>query len=154
MKNLANELYGKIQNLSKNVRQDLQKKGIVVPSKNADGSISVGYFTIVKTLSGYAILNPLKDPVVDRINLPQTAIILANGLALGKYKDNIIIDSDRRYGYALFEEELHNKAVANSKKKPLEYYELMVTKAQIAKSKKEFYKKTLLNRYQKLIQLV
>jgi len=154
MKNLATDLYNKIQKLSHNVRQDLQKKGIVIPSKNRDGSISVGYFTIVKTQAGYAILDPLQDPVVDHINLPQTAIIVANGLALGKYKDDAIINSDRQYGYALFDEELHLRAIATSKKKTLEHYELMTTKAEIAKSKKEFYKKTLLNRYAKLIQLV
>jgi len=154
MKNVAIDLYNKIQKLSHSVKQDLQRKGIVVPVKNRDGSISVGYFTIVKTQAGYAVLDPLQDPIVDRINLPQTAILVANGLALGKYKDDAVINSDRQYGYALFDEELHLRAVANSKKKTLEYYELMTTKAAIAKSKKEFYKKTLLNRYEKLIQLV
>ena len=154
MKNLPNNLYNKIQQLSEEVRTELKRKGVVAPVKNTDGSISVGYYKIVKSEEGYCILDSGNEPVVDRINLPQSAVLVANGLALGRYKDNNVIDNDRRYGYALFEEELHNKAVARSKKKTLEYYDVMSTKAAIAKFKKEQYKKDLLNKYEKLIQLV
>jgi hypothetical protein len=33
--------------------------------------------------------------------------MLANRLALGRYLDDELLDADRRYGHALFEEELH-----------------------------------------------
>ncbi len=154
MKNLPNNLYHKIQQLSEEVRTGLKKKGVVLPIKNNDGTTSVGYYTIVKTAKGFEILDPRNEVVVTGINLPQSAILIANNLALGKFKDNTIIDNDRRYGYALFDEELHNRAVSNSKQRTLEYFDLMSTKAAIAKSKKEYYKKDLLNKYEKLIQLV
>ena len=129
MKNLSIELYNKIQKLSEDVRLDLERKGVVVPVKNKDGTISVGYYKIVKNDNGYSILNHAGLPEVDGINLPQTAVLIANSLALGKYRDNKLIDFDRRYGYALFDEELHTRAVAQSKKKSLEHYDLMTTKA-------------------------
>ncbi len=154
MKNLPNNLYNKIQELSEDVRKDLKRKGVVVPVKNKDGSVSIGHYRIVKSDEGYSIVDSFNEAIVDRINLPQSAVLVANGLALGKYKDSTIIDNDRRYGYALFEEELHNKAVARSKKKTLEYYDVMSTKAVIAKLKKEQYKRDVLNKYEKLIQLV
>lgn len=154
MKNLPNNLYNKIQELSEDVRKDLKRKGVVVPVKNRDGSVSIGHYRIVKSDEGYSIVDSFNEAIVDRINLPQSAVLVANGLALGKYKDSTIIDNDRRYGYALFEEELHNKAVARSKKKTLEYYDVMSTKAIIAKLKKEQYKRDVLNKYEKLIQLV
>ena len=154
MKNLPNNLYHKIQQLSEEVRTDLKQKGVVVPVKNADGTVSIGHYKIVKSDEGYSIVDAFNESIVDRINLPQSAVIVANGLALGRYRDNATIDNDRRYGYALFEEELHNKAVARSKKKTLEYYDVMSTKAAIAKLKKEQYKRDVLNKYEKLIQLV
>jgi len=154
MRNLPKNLYYRIQQLSEEVQEELKKKGVVAPVKNSDGTISVGRYTIIKTLQGYEVLDARGDVVVDGINLPQTAILVANNLALGRFKDNSIIDNDRRYGYALFEEELHNRAVSNSKKRTLEYFDLMSTKAAIAKHKKEQYKRDLLNKYEKLIQLV
>lgn len=154
MRNLPKNLYYKIQQLSDEVQQELRKKGVVAPVKNDDGTISVGRFTIVKTVRGYEVLDPNNDVIVSGINLPQTAILVANNLALGRFKDNNVIDNDRRYGYALFEEELHNRAVSNSKKRTLEYFDVMSTKAAIAKYKKEQYKRDLLNKYEKLIQLV
>lgn len=153
MKNLPNNLYHKIQQLSEEVRKDLKRKGVVAPVKNEDGTISIGYYTIVKYADGYKVLDSFGDVVVDQVNLPQSAVLIANSLALGKYKDYGIIDSDRRYGYALFDEELHMRAATN-KKKPLEHFDLMTTKAAIAKSKKEFHKRDLLNKYEKLIQQV
>ena len=153
MKNLPIDLYNKIQKLSEEVRFDLEKKGVVLPVKNSDGSISIGYFKIVKNKIGYTILNHVNETVVDGINLPQTAILVANGLALGRYRDNQLLESDKKYGYALFDEELHNRAL-HSKKKTVDHYDLMSTKAAVARSKKEHYKKALLNRYEKLIQLV
>lgn len=153
MKNLPTNLYYKIQELSEEVRKELKRKGIVAPIKNSDGSISIGFYTIIKTQDGYTVLDPTGEPVVDKVNLPQSAVLIANSLALGRYKDMGIIDSDRRYGYALFDEELHTRAASN-KKKTLEHFDLMTTKAAIAKSKKEYYKRDLLNKYEKLIQQV
>jgi hypothetical protein len=129
------------------------KKGLVPPSQNKDGTVSIGVFKIVKDSSGYTIYDRYNDIVVDHINLPQTAILVANGLALGKFKDTTVINNDKQYGYALFDEEAHKK-VANSKRSSIEHYDVMSVKAGIAKEKKEFYKKDLLERYRKLVKYV
>ena len=71
---------------------------------------------LVKT-GFYSILNYCNDVVVDYINLPQSAALLANRLALGKYMDDNILIADRSYGHALFEEELHKLHQDDLKKK-------------------------------------
>jgi hypothetical protein len=153
MQEIPSNLYHKIRSLSNEVHVELRKKGVVVPVKNTDGSISLGQYKITKTDVGYTIIDHYAEPVVENLNLAQSAILVANGLALGRYKDEKVIDADRRYGYALFEEELHKK-VATKKRVTLDYADLMHTKAAIAKVKKDQYKRDLLNRFEKLIQLV
>lgn len=155
MKNIPDDLYNKIVKLSDAVKKDLLKKGVVVPVKNKNGSINVGNYKIVKNNEGYYnILSRSGDVIVDQINLPQTAAVVANGLALGRFKDDNLIESDKRYGFALFDEILHTRSVENSSKKPLEYFDLMLTKSLIARAKKEKYKQDVIKSFEKLIKLV
>jgi hypothetical protein len=153
MENLPNNLYHKIQQLSFEVREDLRKKGVVAPKKNKDGSVSVGRYRIVKNSNGYTVLNDYNEIVEQHLNLPQTAVLLANDLALGRFRDKNVVDNDRKYGYALFEEELHTRT-RNRKTVALEYYDVALAKASEARSRKEYYKKDLLNKYEKLMRLV
>lgn len=155
MKNIPDDLYKKFVKLSESVKNDLLKKGVVVPVKNKNGSINVGHFKIVKNNDGYYnILNRAGDIVVDQINLPQTAAVVANGLALGKFKDDELLYADKRYGFALFDETLYTRSVENSNKRSLEYFDLMLTKSVIAKAKKEKYKQDVIKSFEKLIKLV
>lgn len=155
MKKIPDEIYKKIVKLSDNVKKDLRQKGIVVPVKNTDGSVSVGYYKIKKIDDGsYIIENRLGDTVLDNINLPQTAALVANNLALGKFKDSDLIDADKKYGYAVFDEQLYSRAVAKSNKKSLEHFDLVLTKCLIARAKKEKYKTTIVKSFEKLIKLV
>jgi hypothetical protein len=151
MQNLPNNLYRKIEQLSFEVRQDLRKKGVVAPVKNDDGSIGVGSYKIIKTNEGYTVLDRYDEIIENNLNLPQTAVLLANDLALGRFRDNKIIDDDRKYGYALFEEQLHTRSRKNS---TITHFDVSLAKASEAKSKKELYKKDLLNKYEKLMRLV
>ena len=154
MKNMPSDIFNKMVKLSDNVKQNLKNKGIVVPAENADGSISIGVFKIIKQDGYYSVLDKHNEQIVSGINLPQTAVIIANNLALGKFKDDKLIETDQRYGYALFDELLHKQAVERSNKKSLEYFDLMMTKCLIARAKKENYKQDLIQSYQKLIRLV
>jgi len=155
MKSIPNDLYKKIVKLSDGVKFELRKKGVAIPTKNADGSVSVGTFKIIKNDEGfYSIVDFQREIIVDRINLPQTAVIVANGLALGRFKDSEVLNCDKRYGYALFEEMMHKQAIENSSKKSLEYFDLAMTKYSIARAKKEHYKKDVVRSFQKLIKLV
>ena len=85
MKNNPDDVYQKVKHLAENVKIQLQKQGIAIPSKAVDGTIMLGHYKIKKSKTGfYSILNYCNDVVVDQINLPQSAALLANRLALGK----------------------------------------------------------------------
>lgn len=148
MKEIPNHLYEKIVSLSKEVKDSFRKRGIVIPVKNEDDSISLGSYTVVKDNQGfYKIYDYRKEVVVERINLPQTAIMLANGLALGKFLDNKLLSKDQKYGYALFEETLH-------KNKTKKNVDLHLAKLSSARAKREYYQHDINISFEKLRKLV
>ena len=154
MKQTPDDIYKKVKQLGIDVKEKLKRQGIIVPTKTPDGSIRVGYYIIKRNKTGfYSILNYRNEAVVDLINLPQTAAILANKLALGKYIDDELLDADRRYGHALFEEELHlTLAERNLKLNNLDRADVMFTKFNIAKHRKNQYKRTIFNGFDKLMR--
>lgn len=154
MKQIPNDIYQKVKQLGQDVKERLRSQGIVVPTKTEDGAIRVGHFKIKKSRSGfYCILNYRNDVVVDHINLPQTAALLANKLALGRWIDDSLLVADQKYGHALFEEELHKlMAEKNIKSNNLDRADVMFTKFKIAKHKKEEHRKVILNGFEKLMQ--
>ena len=136
------ELYKKIIQLSNEVKQELRKKGLIVPSRNKDGSISMGKFTIVKDNENfYNIIDNRGLTLVKNINLPQTAVLLANSLALGKQVDDQIIGKDRSYGFAVFEEALTKRAI--SKTANIEKWDIMTTKNMMAQARMNYYKEQI-----------
>jgi len=136
------ELYKKIIQLSNEVKQELRKKGLIVPSRNKDGSISMGKFTIVKDKEKfYNIIDNRGITLVKNINLPQTAVLLANSLALGKQVDDQIIGKDRSYGFAVFEEALTKRAI--SKTANIEKWDIMTTKNMMAQARMNYYKEQI-----------
>lgn len=149
--NLQN-LYHKIEKLSNEVLGNLKKKGLVVPIENDDGSISVGRYFICKSQGFYSIKNFAYEIIVDQINLPQTALIIANDLALNKFLDWNTIQLDKQYGYAMFEETLYKKIA--KKRKSLDDFDIALTKSVIAKDKKDNHKKVILTKFEKLRKLV
>jgi hypothetical protein len=154
MKKNPDDVYQKVKHLAENVKIQLQKQGVAIPSKAEDGTIIVGRYKIKKSKTGfYSILNYCNDVVVDYINLPQSAALLANKLALGKYMDDSILIADRSYGHALFEEELHKMLGEKSiKSKNIDRAEIMFTKCNIAKHKREQQKKIIINDFEKLLR--
>jgi len=155
MKPITDELYKKLIKVSTEVKQDFRRKGLVIPVENKDGSITLDNFTITKDSDGfYVILNRSGNAIVDQINLPHTAILLANGLALGKFLDDALLKEDQNYGYALFDELVHERAVRLSKKKSLEHFEVMMGKCTVARAKKEQCRITINKSFEKLRKLV
>lgn len=154
MKITSDEIYLKIQQISTDVKEKLKRQGIVVPVKKRDGSIQIGSYSIKKEGSGfYSILDFKNEVIINRINLPQTAAIQANRLALGKYVDDSILEADVKYGYALFDEELHvYLAECSLKKKDLDKAEMMYTKSTIAKHKKIQYMHEVRKSFEKLMR--
>lgn len=154
MKQLPNNVYSTIEKLSKDAKSKLLQQGVVMPVKGKDGTINVGNYAIKRKNDGfYCILDFEKEVILDKINLPQTAAVVANRLALGKYIDDVIINADTGYGYSLFDEELHTKlAEKNIKTKMIDRADVMYTKVGIARHKKEEHLKTVMRSFNKLMQ--
>jgi len=145
------DLYKKISQVSSEVRKTLRKKGLVIPVKNKNGSISIGHFTIVKDPDGYVILDWEDEILIQKINLPQTAILVANKLALGHYQDNRLLALDQQYGYCDFEEKLYKKSMPTT---DFERFGIYLTKYELIQSKKQQFKQEIANSFEKLIKLI
>ena len=146
------KIFKKVESLAREVRESLRRQGLVVPVKNQDGSISVDRYRIVKRTSGfYSILDHDDEVIVDLINLPQSAALLANNLALGRFVDSEILNFDRYYGYNLFEEQLSRQhAESNLKKKNIDRADFLFTKCKIAKLKRMDAKRAIMHSFDKL----
>lgn len=150
MKSFSDHLYKKIYNISQEVLESFRKKGIVIPQQLDNGTIKIGYYIISKNQQGfYSIHSTARWLIVDRINLPQTAILLANNLSLGKFLDNQLLDLDKQYGYALFEESVYKKIIAN-KKTNVHKVSLSMAKIDKIKYKKESCKRLIDKNFEKL----
>jgi len=147
-----NELYSKITKLSKEATAEFRRRGFVVPVKNPDGSIKVGPYLIRKQENEfYTITDYADNIIVNHINLPHTAAILANDLALGRDLDRKILDMDRAYGYAEFEDQLFKHSIAT--KKPQDYIDILQSKFEVSRSKKASYKQEIVMRFEKLTKI-
>lgn len=144
----ANQIYKKLKIISDEVRESLRARGIAIPLENTDGSITLGKYTVYKSDNFYQIKTHTGEVVIDQINLPHTAIIVANGLALGKFTNNTILSLDKNYGYAVFEEELHQKQALKSKDP--DWSEMMLEKSRIKQQQKNQYKQAIVKSFEKL----
>jgi hypothetical protein len=149
------DLYKKLDYLNKEVKNRLAEKGLIVPILQQDGRIKIGYFYIKKLMPGcYTILDRNNNAIVDNINLPQTAVVVANKLALGKWLDKDILLTDKKYGFANFEELLHKKHILiNLKKKNYDKADVIQMKAEIASFKKMSHKTAIMSDFEKLISV-
>lgn len=146
------EVYLKLRQINQQVQDNLKKQGIVVPKKNLDGSISIGKFKIIKNNGFFTVVNYNGEFLYEKINLPQTAAVLANDLALKHFVDKRIIEVDRKYGHAAFEESYQNRLL--SKKNITEdFKDIIRSKVSEAKAKKELYKAEIESGFKKLIRI-
>ncbi len=145
----GSSVYKKFEIVSTQVKKQLEKKGMVIPFENDDGSISIGTYIVSKRDGFYIITNFAKEIIADKINLPQTAAVLANKLALGKFLDTRILKTDRDYGYAEFEENLYNKLILKDKKH-LENIDILLAKVKLKQQKKETARREILKQFEKL----
>lgn len=151
MKKIPETVYNKFAKLSDEIKREFRKKGFVIPTTNDDGSIRLGVFVVVKTNNGFYQIEDTKGRViVENINLPQTAIIIANDLALGRIVNSDLLKKDQMYGYALFEEQLHKKSAEKYKLKNLDQSVLRTTKQLISKGKKDYFKSEIVKHFEKL----
>jgi hypothetical protein len=150
MPKVQKNLVDKVQVLADNVKRDLRKKGVIVPVKHKDGSITFDEYTMIKKDTGYFIYKGQRE-LAGPINLPQTAIVIANGLALGRSVDYALLDHDKWYGYKSFDEEVFTKSAANSlKTKNYDKADFCFTRASIAKQQKEVHRSDILSHFNRI----
>lgn len=147
-------IYETLTEINSKVKQNLRQKGLVVPIQLDDGSIKIGTYIVNKNNNGFFEIKSKKELIVSQINLAQTALIVANKLALGKWLDNELLDLDRKYGYAFFEEQVSIRSKNNSiKNKNLGRVDIMENKLIKAKLKKNYFKKTIIDNFRKLVDI-
>ena len=148
---IPKELFSKVEELAQKVKSDLQRKGLVVPIKNPDGTINLGSFKIVHKDHQFYIVDRRNEIVVGPMNLAQTAILVANDLALGRIVDNTLINSDKWFGWKSFDEESYQRSARiNIKKHNIEQAEIFLTRADIAKQQKNQWKRTIIDKFERL----
>jgi hypothetical protein len=151
----SDQLFNNFKIIANSVKKDLKKKGLVIPIKNLDGSISVEDFIIDKDSTGFFIIKNKKgNLVVNNINLPQTAMLLANGLALGKMIDTRLCNLDRDYGFKKFEEQLfYKRATQSLKNNNIDRADFLFTRFKIVQSQTNVTKSLIQRRFEKLCNL-
>jgi hypothetical protein len=152
MKKIPKNIFNKIEVVAKHVVTDLKNRGYIVPVQQEDGSIKFNSFTVKKNNGFYSVLGRNNKVVVDSINLPQTAALLANDLALGKLLDKDIVNLDKDYGYKLFDETVYSTA-ARRKKNNIDQVIFYETRCEIAKFQKLELKNRILNSFKKLTSI-
>lgn len=150
MKLQAERLYQKILNLTRKVRDDFRRKGMVIPVKNSDGNVRVGKYLITRMNTDfYCVVGVDGEVMAENLNLPQTAVVVANHLALKGYLNTDIVEKDREYGYAYFEHQVYQRARDRAEIDP-DYYDLKASKYEYSGERAELYKQQILEQFNKL----
>jgi len=94
MTDFHNRIYNRIQALNKEVKTKLKRKGLVLPVKDSNGLIRIGKYYIQKQNNLYTIKDISGSIIVSNINLPYSAITIANNLAMTNYVDKWKLEID------------------------------------------------------------
>ena len=150
---VPDRLYKQFIVLSNDVKKEFRKKGVVLPTLT-DRGLKLGKFTIVQKNGFYEIEDHRGEVWYDRINLKQTAVLIANDLDLGKFIKHEILHLDQKYGWAAFEEECHSRGAAVFKHKNSEQSYIRSIKAKISAEKKKVFKNEIQRQFRKLCNLI
>lgn len=145
MKKLPADIYSKVERIAQVVYADFKNKGLVVPTRDSDGSVRFDRYTVKKQPTGfYSVEDITGYTYATDINLPQTAAVIANDLALGRILDNRLLDLDRNYGYKIFDRDLFKR---NYQKKKITADQLIYYKTRMEDAgRRAEYFKSIINR--------
>jgi hypothetical protein len=101
---LIEQLYHNLVSMTKLTQEQFIKQGQVVPTKTSSGHVRLGSYVIIQKHDQYEIYNLNGQKLYDGICLPETAILVANALALGNVPNYQILTQDNRYGFAIFDQ--------------------------------------------------
>jgi len=149
------QLFKRVEELAHDAKARFRAKGIILPVENLDKSVSIGEYRIVKNNGVFMIYDEDGQIVQNHINLPQTALIVANELALGyNGVSSSILIQDQEYGAGIFEDQyLKQVAQKLAKKQDWDRYDTVLTKQEIAHSKAIQAKQAIRIRFEKLSRL-
>ncbi len=153
MRKIPNSVFNQFQLVAKQVLTDFKTRGHVIPVRQPNGSIQYEKFLVSKNKNGLYSVSSKNIVYYDTINLPQTAAIVANDLALGRIVDNQLITADRDYGFKLFEEELYQQA-SKRKKNTIDQVIFYDTRRQIARVHKQTIKDRIMRTFKKLTNIL
>jgi hypothetical protein len=151
MKKSTNDVFLKFETVAKTVIDDLRSRGFIVPIEQDNGSLKFDNILVEKSPDNtYRVRHADNNFFyVENLNLPQTAVLIANDIALGKIIDNKLVDMDAEYGYKLFDQEVYLSA-AKRKKNTLDQEIFYQTRLEISKVKKQEIKSRILRAFKKL----
>lgn len=147
---ITDKIFWKIRELTKKVKTELFKKGMAIPSKTEEGNVRVGHYVVRRQINGfYTVQATNGEIIVENLNLPQSAVLIANNLMLKKNIDKNILNKDIEYGYAHFEYQQYKRAEEKIKNDPYDY-DVRLYKFEHSGEKAEDCKAEILYHYDKL----
>ena len=153
MIDLDPELFIKVEKVAKTVIDSLKKKGYIVPSALSNNRVNFNGYIVGQDVDGYYYIHNLRtDTLINRINLPQTAAVVANNLALGKSTAEILLNQDRYFGYRDFDQAVFKRAMDRSKQN-IDQFVYWQTRYNTARQQAKSYKTTIVNSFEKLRSL-
>lgn len=155
MTKLSNKIYQKIQHINRDVKDNLRRKGFIYPVKKSDGTVVVGNYLIKKNSNNFFdIFDKNQTIILQDINLAESAILIANELALTNCVNSVKINVDRQYGYTMFDIKRYDHSIKSLfKKQNFDRLDLMIAKKSSAMFKAKRLKSIIQSDYEKLLQL-
>ena len=153
MTDLDPALFNKVERVAKTVLDSLKKKGYVVPSSMSNNRVNFDGYIVGRDREGYYyISNPDRDLLIDKINLPQTAAVIANNLALGRSNIENLLDQDKYFGFRDFDTLIFKRAMDRNKR-DVDQYAYWQTRYNTARQQAKSHKITIVNSFEKLRSL-
>jgi len=153
MIDLDSSLFIKVEKIAKTVIDSLKKKGYVVPSSLSNNRVNFDGYIVGRDREGYYyITNPDRDLLIDKINLPQTAALVANNLALGRSNVEHLLDQDKYFGYKDFDQAIFKRAMDRSKQN-IDQFTYWQTRHNDAKHQAKSHRSAIVNSFEKLRSL-
>jgi hypothetical protein len=153
MTNLDPALFNKVERVAKTVLDSLKKKGYIVPSSLSNNRVNFDGYIVGRDDEGYYyITNPETSLLIDKINLPQTAAVVANNLALGRYNIESLLDQDKHFGFRDFDTLIFKRAMDRSKRN-IDQFAYWQTRYNTARQQAKSHKSTIVNSFEKLRSL-
>jgi hypothetical protein len=153
MTQLDPKLFVKVETLAHTVLKDLRSKGYIVPTKLGKDKFSFDGYVVGRDAEGfYYIVNPNRFTNIRKINLLQTAAVVANNLALGRLTVDKVLEADRNYGYKMFDQAIFDRCMKRSQQ-DIDKFAFYQTRLQDAKMQAESCKNTITASFEKLRSL-